>query len=59
MVKRQSKINLRKKDKMTRHRKIKKNKTKKNKKRRNIKFGGTEVYEFIKINPSNKINKII
>lgn len=59
MIKRQSKINLIKKDKLTRHRKIKKNKTKKNKKRRKIKFGGIEVYEFIKINPSNKINKII
>ncbi len=59
MVKRQSKINLRRKSKMTRQRKIKKNKTKKNKKQRKIRFGGTEVYEFIKINPANKINKII
>ncbi len=59
MVKRHNKIYLKRKSRATRHHKIKLNKTKKNKKRRKIKFGGTEVYEFIKINPSNKINKII
>ena len=59
MVKRDKKIYLKRKSRATRHHKIKLNKTKKNKKRRKIKFGGTEVYEFIKINPSNKINKII